>query len=461
MDAAGIGWTILSAFRDDFRQDLVSGLKARVNNSFHGGSEATGGYRHGCAVDLASIDRLSDNKVWNWGDQKGREFDLFRPLRVADPAHTLPTAGWHELAAALRNQRLGISAEADPTDLGEVVTLEQYLCVRPLPPDSLPTGAQVAETARHGAASWKPSQVLRHEANSHGNGRLGPHPSLLAATSLKATRPPRSIDWTCHAVAYNRVRGSGATTNPTQSCLLRFCSARQKASPIPFETKARDLFSGPSKAAGHRRRGFHQLDVLMGAEVSKIVGVEFSLVDGFGCHVLGNGCSKLRSISPRKWLNRLAARAWSRTRRPTSILRSKAALVRLADVTNTTSSSATTALACSTLWFECSRIIIHVRASRSRPVRHPEPIRKSPHELFRCSRIAPSALNVEQQSYPQVRGRVHAPRQHLERLRAVEEGVGARQDRVVRGAEQFLVHTTSIAGVETRHRRTRPHYVRP
>jgi hypothetical protein len=33
MDAAGVGWTILSGFRDDFRQNLASGLKARVNNS--------------------------------------------------------------------------------------------------------------------------------------------------------------------------------------------------------------------------------------------------------------------------------------------------------------------------------------------------------------------------------------------------------------------------------------------
>jgi hypothetical protein len=162
MDAAGIGWTILSGFRDDFRQDLTSGLKARVNNSFHGGSEATGGYRHGCAVDLASVDRPSDDKVWNWVDRKGREFDLFRPLRAADPAHTLPLAGWHELAAALRNQRLGISAEADPAPLGDVVTLEQYLCVRPLLPDPPPERAQVAETAHHGATSWKPSQALRH-----------------------------------------------------------------------------------------------------------------------------------------------------------------------------------------------------------------------------------------------------------------------------------------------------------
>jgi hypothetical protein len=188
MDAAGIGWTILSGFRDDFRQDLTSGLKARVNNSFHGGSEATGGYRHGCAVDLASVDRPSDDKVWNWVDRKGREFDLFRPLRAADPAHTLPLAGWHELAAALRNQRLGISAEADPAPLGDVVTLEQYLCVRPLLPDPPPARAQVAETARHGAASWKPSQALRHEANSHGNGA----PQKSAGVREQQAQPARA-----------------------------------------------------------------------------------------------------------------------------------------------------------------------------------------------------------------------------------------------------------------------------
>ena len=164
MDAADVGWTILSGFRDDFRQNLASGLKARVNNSFHGGSEATGGYRHGCAVDLASADRLSDDKVWNWIERKGREFYLFRPLRAADPAHTLPGPGWHELAAGLRNQRLGISAEADPAPLGDLVTLEQYLCVRPLP-EPPPAAAQVADAVRHGAAAWKPGQASRHEAN--------------------------------------------------------------------------------------------------------------------------------------------------------------------------------------------------------------------------------------------------------------------------------------------------------
>ena len=169
MDAAGVGWTILSGFRDDFRQDLASGLKARVNNSFHGGSEATGGYQHGCAVDLASADGFSNDKVWNWVERKGPEFYLFRPLPTADPAHTLPMAGWHELAAMLRNQRLGISAEAGPAPLGDLVTLEQYLCVRPVPPDPPPGGTQVAETARHGVASWKPSQAPRRDETSRGN----------------------------------------------------------------------------------------------------------------------------------------------------------------------------------------------------------------------------------------------------------------------------------------------------
>jgi hypothetical protein len=169
MDAAGVEWTILSAFRDDYRQNLASGLKARVNNSFHGGSEATGGYGHGCAADLASVDRHSDDKVWNWLDRKGRGFALYRPLRAIDPAHVLPMAGWHELATMLRNKRLGVAAELDSPPLAALVTLEQYLCVRPLPPEKPAPGAAGAEASRH-PNSQSSRQAAKHDTNSRGNG---------------------------------------------------------------------------------------------------------------------------------------------------------------------------------------------------------------------------------------------------------------------------------------------------
>jgi hypothetical protein len=149
LDAAGINWTILSAFRDDYRQDLAVGLKARSDNSFHGGSAATGGYGHGCAVDVASPDRLSDNAVWNWLDQHGEQFGLHRPLRAIDPAHVLPRPGWRELASILRSQKISIrsaptsanNAGGDLLESGSSASIdnssfaalseEQFLCVRP------------------------------------------------------------------------------------------------------------------------------------------------------------------------------------------------------------------------------------------------------------------------------------------------------------------------------------------
>ena len=54
MDEAGLSPGITSAFRDDYRQSLASGLKAATNRSYHGGS-SRGGYGHGLAVDLVSV----------------------------------------------------------------------------------------------------------------------------------------------------------------------------------------------------------------------------------------------------------------------------------------------------------------------------------------------------------------------------------------------------------------------
>jgi hypothetical protein len=68
MDSNGINWSMLSAFRDDYRQGLASGLKAHGGNSMHGGSKATGGYGHGLALDITTAD--GDASAWH--PHKGR-----------------------------------------------------------------------------------------------------------------------------------------------------------------------------------------------------------------------------------------------------------------------------------------------------------------------------------------------------------------------------------------------------
>jgi hypothetical protein len=141
MDAAGVEWSILSGYRDDYRQNLASGFKSHGDYSFHGGSTATGGYGHGCALDLSSPDRLSDDRVWAWFDQHSKDYGLRRPLPATDPVHIQPLLGpgWHEKAAALRRARLVASAGPDqtrdavyPTTAALAgVTPEQWGCIRP------------------------------------------------------------------------------------------------------------------------------------------------------------------------------------------------------------------------------------------------------------------------------------------------------------------------------------------
>jgi hypothetical protein len=110
MDAAGVGWTIRSAFRDDYRQSLAAGYKARTDNSLHGGSTATGGYGHGCAVDIGASEGKSD-ALWKWLDANGAPLGLQRAFPGVDPSHVQPRGAWHELAAAVRNERLAEPAE--------------------------------------------------------------------------------------------------------------------------------------------------------------------------------------------------------------------------------------------------------------------------------------------------------------------------------------------------------------
>jgi hypothetical protein len=99
LDDAGLSPGITSAFRDDYRQSIASGLKASSNSSYHGGS-LHGGYGHGLAADVVSVrgeTRLeryrASEELWKWIDAHGAEFGIGRPYLDFDPAHIAPIDG--------------------------------------------------------------------------------------------------------------------------------------------------------------------------------------------------------------------------------------------------------------------------------------------------------------------------------------------------------------------------------
>jgi hypothetical protein len=108
MDAAGVRWAILSAFRDDYRQSLASGFKASARNSLHGGSARVGGYGHGRAVDVTGEDS-NPTPIWKWLDAHGAKYGLHRPMPGNDPAHVQSRGDWRKLAQALRASRTQIA----------------------------------------------------------------------------------------------------------------------------------------------------------------------------------------------------------------------------------------------------------------------------------------------------------------------------------------------------------------
>jgi len=108
MDANGLRWSMLSAFRDDYRQGLAAGFKAHGGNSQHGGSNATGGYGHGRAIDITSAEGDSA-AILHWIDAHGAKFGLRRPMPGADPAHIQPRSTFHDLASQLREARVKLA----------------------------------------------------------------------------------------------------------------------------------------------------------------------------------------------------------------------------------------------------------------------------------------------------------------------------------------------------------------
>lgn len=98
-EAEGLSPGITSAFRDDYRQSIASGLKAASDRSYHGGS-SRGGYGHGLAADIVSVQGATRNqrwaaseKLWKWVDAHGKEFGIGRPYLGRDPPHVGPVDG--------------------------------------------------------------------------------------------------------------------------------------------------------------------------------------------------------------------------------------------------------------------------------------------------------------------------------------------------------------------------------
>jgi hypothetical protein len=117
MDEAGLNWTMLSAFRDDYRQSIAAGIKARTCGSLHGGSCVTGGYGDGRAADVVNADG-DHNAVWRWIDRNAAKYGLARPMPGYDPAHIQPGGNWHNVAMALRAKRTNTTevASAQPAE---------------------------------------------------------------------------------------------------------------------------------------------------------------------------------------------------------------------------------------------------------------------------------------------------------------------------------------------------------
>jgi len=109
-EQAGLSPGITSAFRDDYRQSLASGLKAATDRSYHGGS-FRGGYGHGLAADVVSVKGatkaqrwISTERLWEWIDAHGTEFGIGRPYLDKDPPHLAPIDG-QEYAAHHRGTK--------------------------------------------------------------------------------------------------------------------------------------------------------------------------------------------------------------------------------------------------------------------------------------------------------------------------------------------------------------------
>jgi hypothetical protein len=130
---AGMQPGITSAFRDDYRQSIASGLKAATDRSYHGGS-TRGGYGHGMAADITSVNGgtraqrwTSTEALWKWVDKNGKDYGIGRPYLGRDPPHVGPIDGPEYIS------KRGGTKTADARKRGRQAANERPVPVKPLP----------------------------------------------------------------------------------------------------------------------------------------------------------------------------------------------------------------------------------------------------------------------------------------------------------------------------------------
>jgi hypothetical protein len=158
-ELAGMSPGITSAFRDDYRQSIASGLKAASDRSYHGGS-SRGGYGHGLAADVVSVDGatrgqrwVSTEKFWKWIDAHGKEFGIGRPYLGRDPPHVAPVDG-REYAA--HNPGMKAYAEADSKKRNRLA-IKDRAAKMPAKPKVVQNAAR---PTRQGAISNRPAMAM-------------------------------------------------------------------------------------------------------------------------------------------------------------------------------------------------------------------------------------------------------------------------------------------------------------
>ena len=109
IDAVGVSWTILSGFRDDYRQGWRPATRPASTTGCMGQHRGRG-YGHGCAVDVPTPS-TSRTRFGNGSMPTDSVVGLDPVFGVPSRLRSGPrpaARAWHELAEAVRHERLAV-----------------------------------------------------------------------------------------------------------------------------------------------------------------------------------------------------------------------------------------------------------------------------------------------------------------------------------------------------------------